>query len=279
MDKNTIITLILIPIGVTIVSSGILAFFKWIKPTMVDNHLFVKEITKLNDKDINAFIQLYNRRINEEIRICAEQIVGFIDPNPLDEITHHLYVCKHSNEVVGFVKIIVSHKNNYLFIAYIAIDEHDSLAIKDGVHSMITKLIRKHLRGRNKVSNLFTEIERGSNNGYVTSLYKSIARRSRSFNFNAYVVDFDYIQPNMPDDSYQETNEKILSLIWIPCNESFQNSLSKTDVIKICKNIYEDIYLPSCNCSNDCSSYVNYLDSLYARYENNLPPIINVIPM
>ncbi len=278
MDTKDIIIYIVLPIVVAIISSMIIAFFKWIKPKIFKDYLLVKEIKKSTDADIESFIALYNRRIDENLRICAEQIVDFINKNSNDNIKHHLYVCKHLDQVVGFIKIIISNQNNYLFIAYIAIDNNDSIAVKEGVSSLIKCVIKKHLK-RTSISQIFTEIERGANNGYMTPLYKHISRICKAQGMISYLIDFDYIQPNMPDDAYNSAQEDILSLIWIPKVAPEKNYIKKNDIITICKNIYEDIYLPSCKQSNCCPNYKKYLNTLYLKYKNEIPSKVKLISM
>jgi hypothetical protein len=275
MSGYDILVYIIIPIGVTILTTAIIALTKLVSTKLISNRLIVKEITKISDKDINQFIDLYNKRISSDIRICAEQIVDFSSFGGNTDIKHHLYVCKDKDNVVAFVKLMTSTSKKYVFIAYIAIDDTDLLAIRSGVNLLINHTIKKHIKKENNIQ-LFTEIERGSQNGYITRLSKVIARRSREFGYNAYFLKFDYIQPNMPDENYNNVNEHVLSLIWIPINKPKRNYLLKKEVIDICRNLYFDIYYPSCDCTNCCDSYRAYLEKILKLYEKNLPKRIEI---
>lgn len=279
MTEKEIVLYVIIPVGIAIGTAILFAICRWIKSKISKDHLIIKEIKSISDKDINGFIDLYNKRIVEDVRICAEQIVDFIDPNPNDNIFHHLYILKHKNIVVGFIKFMVSKVNNYLFIAYVAIDKTDNLALNKGIKMMLDRIINKFIRVKNRVKNIYTEIERGTNNGITTALSKSISRRLNSYKLTAYALNFDYIQPNMPDDNYGEIKEQILTLIWIPCHKINKNFLAKKEVINICKMLYKDIYLPSCSCSNCCEPYKKYLDNICKEYSSNLNKKIKLVSL
>lgn len=279
MDFKDVLLYIIIPIFVAITSSSILTIFHFLKLKFFKEHLVIKEVKSSADNDINEFIKLYNDRISEKLRICAEQIVEFTDNNCNDGIEHHLVVCKHKETVVGFIKIIVSEPHHFVFIAYIAIDKTDSLALKYGVSSLAGYVLKKYFKKDKNIYYIFTEIERSDKNGLITPLYKNISRRSKNYDLNSYLINFDYIQPNMPDDNYNSTNEDILSLIWIPKIKPCKNELSKKTVIDFCKNIYNDIYLPSCNESNCSKSYTKYLDNLYTKYDKTLPDKVKIVNM
>lgn len=276
MKFDDVLNYVILPLTVALLASALGALSKWLISKASKDKIKVKEIRSEKDKDINEFAQLYNSRIAPEIRICVEQIIEFVTFKNDDDILHHLYICKNKENVVGFIKIIESLSKKYIFIAYIAINESDSLARKDGVKSLIDYVIKKHIKHKDEKIQIFTEIERGANNGYVTKLSKMIARRTRAYGYDAYSLKFDYIQPNMPDEAYENKNEHVLSLIWIPCYKITKPYLTKTEVINICKNLYFDIYSPSCNCSNNCSSYKEYLRGILSQYHSSLPKRIQI---
>ncbi len=241
--------------------------------------LTVKEIKAINDRDIESFITLYNSRIEENIRISAEQIVEFIDPNPCDGVNHHLYVCKRDDTILGFVKIIVVPKDDYLFIAYIAVDDKDQVAVKYGVQLMMKYIIKHHITCKNGVKNLYTEIKKSANGRHITGLAKIIARRAKENGLNAYVFDMDYIEPNMPNDEFALIPEQILSLIWIPWCQYNKSHISKTALLNIIKSIYLNIYVPSCKLTCNCFEYSTYINNLMAKYKSTLPNKIKVLSL
>lgn len=51
-----------------------------------DKLLFIKEIKKVQDSDVEQFTQLYNARIDDSLRICVEEILRFVGEKPNNSI-------------------------------------------------------------------------------------------------------------------------------------------------------------------------------------------------
>ena len=241
--------------------------------------LYIKEIKKKTSREINEFIDLYNTSIKDDVKICVEEIIYFID-NTDDDMEHHLYICKKFNKTVGFIKFMISSTQKIIFIAYAGIDKTDKTANKYGFKIMIKKLSKKYFKS--KIADcIITEIERNPSGGYSTPLSKLIARYSSNFKKQSFFIDFDYIQPNMPDNNFEKTNELLLSLVYIPYHTKRNNIISKEKLLGIIHTIYFDIYCPSCNevsCC-DCSQYNKYLEEIMSIYRSDLPENINLIKM
>lgn len=242
--------------------------------------LYVKEIRKHTDADIEEFVSLYNARIKDNLRICAEEILQFIGKGEKESIEHHLYICKKFNKTIGFVKFMYSCRYKYLFLAYIAIDKNDHLANKYGLKLMIKKIYKEFVK-KKKANLLITEIERGTDGTHVTALSKLISRYAKMYKAKSYFLDFDYMQPNMPNDNFDAVPEEILSLVYIPIYHLANNRISKTELISLLQSIYFEIYYPSCNeitlC--DCNNYNTYLESLIKIYAEILPEYIFLSPI
>lgn len=255
-----------IPIILPIIILGIKSFLR------------VKEIKKTTSSEIEDFINLYNLRIKESLRICAEEIVHFIEKREGEAVEHHLYVCKKFNQIVGFIKFMYSEQNKYIFIAYVAIDKDDSIARRYALKLMLKKLFKKYIK-KKKAVKILTEIERGANGGYTTALAKVIDRHAKRFKKQCYIVDFDYMQPSMPDDNFGDISEEILSLAYIPIYSLANTRISKNELLEILQSLYFEIYYPSCNhvTSCDCNNYNIYLENIMDLYKSSLPEYINLI--
>ena len=248
---------------------------------MVGNRfLYIKEIKKKTSREINEFIDLYNTRIKSDVKICAEEIIYFINNTNDDDVEHHLYICKKFNKTVGFIKFMISATQKMIFIAYVGIDKKDKTANKYGFKFMIKKLSKKYFKS--EVANcIVTEIERNPSGGYITSLSKLIARYSSDLKKQSFFIDFDYIQPNMPNNDFEKTNEQLLTLVYIPYHAKRNNIIPKENLLNILHTIYFDIYCPSCNevsCC-DCTQYNEYLEEIMSIYRNDLSENINLIKM
>lgn len=241
--------------------------------------LFVREIKKGTDKDINAFIDLYNNRISQALRIDVEEILKFVGRRQNSDVTHHLLICKHSSKVVGFIKFMVSKPKKCIFIAYIAKDKTDPVANEKAVTKMLNKVSRKYFNAK-YADRIVTEIEQGEKGEYNTSLAKIISRYATAYKFTAYYMDIPYIQPKMPGEESFVTSEDLMSLIYVPLKRLDNNVLSKNSVIQIIEYLYFEIYGPSCNeVMCDCNKYNKYLGELIKAYQSDFDDYINLIPL
>ena len=255
----------------------IVPIFVFLVKKITKNILTVKEITNATDQCIAGFIDLYKKRIKQDLRIDAETILAFIDKKNNDNVSHHLYICKHAGKVVGFVKFMVSHPKKSIFVAYIAIDQNDEIANKRGVNELLKKLVHKFFKPRCP-NNIIVEIEQGKGGNYNTSLARTIRRYASAYNHDAYYIDAPYIQPKMPGENASITSEDFLSLIFIPYYKPENAVISKNDYIKIIEFIYFDVYGPSCNdvvC--DCRAYNDYLSNLISMYKSDHNDYINLV--
>lgn len=241
--------------------------------------LIIREIKKGTDKDINSFIELYNNRISQSLRIDVEAILRFVGREQKTDVTHHLLICKHSGKVVGFMKFMVSKPQKCIFIAYIAKDKTDSVANEKAVTKMLLRVMRKYFKHK-YADRIITEIEQGDKGEYNTSLAKIISRYAKAFKFTAYFIDVPYIQPKMPGEESFVTSEDLMSLIYVPIKPLDNNVLSKNSLIQLIEFIYFEIYGPSCNeVMCDCISYNKYLGEIIKTYKSDFDDYINLIPL
>lgn len=270
--SSDLINILLEFIWVPVVLPLIIVLFK--------STLHVKEIKKSTNSNIEDFVNLYNTRIKENLRICAEEILQFVDKREGEKIEHHLYICKKLNKTVGFVKLMFSEPLHYVFIAYVAIDKNDSIARKYGLNIMVNKIYKKYFKSK-KANILLIEIERASNGRYITSLAKLISRYSKKIKKQSYIIDFDYIQPSMPNDNFDDVGDDILSLVYVPIYSLANERIPKNELISLLQSIYFDIYYPSCKeiTTCDCNDYNIYLENIMDLYVDSLPDYIKLIPI
>lgn len=251
----------------------------FVTKSIFDNALTVKEIKNVNDRDIEGFCNLYNSRIKDELRIDVEEILQFIGRNSNSNVKHHLLICKHKGNVVGFLKFMISNPEKYLFIAYIAIDNKNKQALNHGVEKMIRKTVRKYFKPK-RASIMITEIEQGERGKYYTVLARLISRYAKRYKLNAYYIDCPYIQPQMPGEESNPTPEDFLSLIYVPYYNLENQVITKQDFLDIINFIYFGIYGPSCNSLMcDCKSYNQYLMNLVNEYRQSYSDYITLYPL
>ena len=263
---EAIVTILLIP-----------AIVWLIKYFIFDRHLHIKELLKITDKDIDGFKRLYNDRIPHKYRIDAEEIISYIGKHHSEtEIKHLLLVCKSFNKVVAFVKFMSSLEPSFVFIAYIAIDKEHKSANEKAMQIMLKKIIKKYTK-RNSVY-IVSEINKASNNS-ANAIARLFGRYAKALGKMAFILDFDYWQPKMPNELDSETDEDILALLIVPgiIPEPEYQKFDKKKLMDIVSSIYYKIYLPSCNRLGGCMAYEEYLNSIMSFYRD-IPEAINMIP-
>ena len=273
LQKNAV--LFLEYIWVPLIIPLIITLFKF---AVHDRLLYVKEIKKQTDSDIEQFVELYNERIDESIRICSEGILQYVGQSPNNSIEHHLYICKKINKTIGFLKFMISREQKYIFVAYIAIDKTDKVAKKYGAKILTRKLAKKYFKPQNATC-VIIETEQAEDGSFKTALVRRIARYAKLIGKKSYFLDIPYIQPQMPDDQNHMIEDKFLSLLYIPFYDRESNRLSKTELLRIIESIYLEIYAPSCDPSVgcNCDEYSNYLSEIISMYNNDLGDYIKLI--
>ncbi len=271
---TTAIDMILKYLWVPIVVPLLILIIKFI---VTDRLLWVKEIKKITDSDIESFINLYNNRIDNSMRICVEEILNFVGRNKNCIMQHHLFVCKKINKTVGFVKFMISKELKYIFIAYIAVDKDDRTANNYCIKKMVKKLSKKFFKPP-IANSIIIETVQTNQEYYVSAMTKVVSRYASILKKNSYYIDIPYLQPNMPDEDYSKIDEKFLSLIYIPYYDLDNNIISKNELLKIIESIYMEIYSPSCNnVTCNCEKYNLYLKNLLEIYYEDFPEHIKLI--
>ena len=269
-------TIILDYLWVPLLAPAIIALVKFI---FIDKLLYVKEIKKITDRDIERFVELYNERIDESLRICVEEILQFVGQPSNSSIQHHLYLCKKIDKPVGFMKFMISKEHKYIFVAYVAIDKKDKTALEYGTKKLNKKLVRKYFN-KNNATCIITEVEEADNGSHRSAMSLLVSRYAKSFGKKCYYVDIPYIQPHMPDDHSKQTEEQLLALLYIPYYEKVNNCMPKAELLSILESIYFDIYAPSCDPTTgcDCDAYNQYLSKILDMYKDS-DEYVKLIPI
>lgn len=267
VTSTSISTAFLDYLWVPIFVPAIIALIKFI---FIDKLLYVKEVKRITDRDIERFIELYNERIDESLRICVEEILQFVGQPRNSSIEHHLYLCKKIDKAVGFMKFMISKEHKYIFVAYVAIDKKDKAALEYGMKTLNKKLARKYFNKDNATC-IITEVEESDNGSHRNAMSLLVSRYAKSLGKKCYYVDIPYIQPHMPDDHNKQTEEQLLALLYIPYYDKANNCISRAELLSILESIYFDIYAPSCDPTTgcDCDAYNQYLSKLLAMYQDS----------
>lgn len=236
----------------------------------------IREIRDPESCDANQFKELYNNIFPSNLQISAEIILDFVDNVDSSDIVHHLFVCKRSNKVVGFIKIMICERLRYLFIAYLGIDNDDIYAKSVGVKKLLKRCVMKY--SKKMKLNIISEISQTPSKDLA--MRRLVRNYSKKFKRQSFTIDADYWQPKMPDSKCNANEEEVLTLLYVPYHRLSNNIITKEELCAIISSIYYEIYAPSCSVLNGCDSkqYNSYLSKIFESLNDSYEKVINLIP-
>lgn len=271
---------VLLNVGGAVVG-GLITYwvYEWYK-----GRTYVKRISKVDDKDIDGFLDLYDRLFDESVRLSPEEILRWIEQDRLggrgkSRIRRdYLLVCKIGDKVVGFLKAIYSYRSRYMFVAYYGVDKRSPQARAIASTVLVRALLKLVQRDIKDCQGLVFEVEapdpslaksENARRKARIRLFKEVARR---WHYRVYGIGITYLQPEMPTDPGEVAEETRLELLYLPLGQNVRRgSLTKAQVINILQFIYLEIYSPSFEGDpGRHEQYQLYLRSLLRRYESGL---------
>lgn len=241
--------------------------------------IVVKLVTKLDDPDIDDFILLYDKVIDENTRITPEEITRFIGchtPANGRTVCDYLFLCKKNGSLIGFLKAIYCVEKKTLFIAYLGIDKENEAARKEATLSLyykLQKLLKKELKDCKAVV-FEVETSKLTKSNAKLRLFKNAAERLK---FPCFRFDIDYFQPEMPSDAGSISKEQT-ALMFIPIgnNSVIKREIDKQTMLDYLDFIYTRIYARVYDDKELNQVYKMYLDDLIKEYDKNLPDKIKL---
>ncbi|MBV6449680.1 MAG: hypothetical protein MHPDNHAH_00392 [Anaerolineales bacterium] len=251
----------------------------------------VKRIKKSSDKDVEGFIYLYNKLIDESVRIDSAEIIRWVDEDRVlrkletHNYLHYLLVGKLKGEVVSFLKTMYSRDSRYMFIAYYGIETENETARKLAAPAMmksLAKLIRSEMK---ECKGVICEVEAPapgldySENQKRKARIKLFKETARRLNYRLFEIVIEYLQPQMEVDEDSDFQEEKMILLYAPVTDPtpFNKRIAKEKVMEVLTFIYLQIYRPTFRHDPDKDfAYQSYLNSLLRQYESELPKSISV---
>jgi len=263
-------------------------FVDWIKSRTT---VKVKLLTKSTDKDVEGFVELYDKLIDENQRIDPAEIISWIDEDRVlrkletHNYLHYLFVGKLSGSVVSFLKTMYCKDTQYMFIAYYGIDTSVERARRLAAPAMmksLANLIKKDLKDCKAViaevepPNMKIDERENTERRARIRLFKETANR---LSYPMYEIGIKYLQPQMEiadDEKYLE-EESILLYAPVSDPKPYNKKIPKEKVLDILRFIYLQIYRPTFrhDPENDFS-YQRYLNTLLQHYETTLPDTVSL---
>jgi len=244
---------------------------------LLQQQIFIKELHKSSDPDIDRFIDLYQEKVPESLRINTEEVWRFVicKEKRTENVQHYIFLAKTIRGVIGFIKVIYNVKLSYCFISYLAIRNENHIPHK--CVKLLVKKVYSFFVKKRKIAVVFSEVEKNTINNKST-MAKLAARYAKEYKITTYQLELDYIQPKMPGFTYNEDKEKTLSLVYFPIYTPAREFEYKNTILQYIKSIYFDIYYPSCKCLSPIDNeYQYYLMNLINRYRGNYGDFITLI--
>ena len=250
------------------------------------NKIKVKLIKESSDSDVEGFIELYNKLIDDKIRVETTEIISWIDEDRvLRKINshyyfHYLFVGKLKDKVVSFLKLMYSKNSCFMFIAYLGVDSTVDQARQNAGSLLIGKLTQLTKKELINCKAIICELEAPISGGDEKLNLERKARirhfkeMAKRHNYKFYEIQFDYLQPQMEiPDNYIFSEEQLI-LLYAPVNDiqPLSQFISKDKLLDILQFLYLEIYRPTFRHDPIKDyAYQNYLNNLLMLYKVNLP--------
>lgn len=249
----------------------------------------VKILTKSTDRDIEAFVELYDKLIDGPYRIEPAEIIAWIDEDRYRRslksysCLHYLLLGKLNGDAVCFLKAMYDRNNKYLFIAYYGIDTTVKQASKLAAPAIIKRFVGL-LNELNDCQAIIFEAEsphsalEGNENKIRKARLRLFKQTAGRLNVKLFRLDFDYLQPHMEVPRGEPSLEERMLLFYAPIDNLVTDQLSKEQVLDILRFVYLQIYRPTFRHDPlKDFAYQSYLHSLLRSYETSLPDCIALV--
>jgi len=257
------------------VSQYLQEFISKLQNILFQNHNatkpFLKQITDINDFDLEALLTIYKARFLSENNVSEEFIINnlFVDD---ENHKSFLFVLKKLNRIVGIADVSYFVKEKILFVSYIATynikQKGDEIILS---YNIFDGLLKHFTESKQEVREIIFETEDIKIFRFFSRLVK------HQLKVNTYRIDCNYYQPKvLSDNDVGVTNEIPLILGYIPMsNKQNISSLPKNKVIEIIELIYYNIYFDITDLTLE--EHNLYLQKLVEQYKLNTNEQINLL--
>jgi len=239
-----------------------------------------KKIKSKNDKDIIPFIHLYQNVIDEHIRIRSEELIKFINRPVLDGLDDNLLIWKKAGKIVSFVKFIYLEDIDAVFLAYFGYDKTDNEIRQISSEFMVNDFLVYIKKKYKRCKYVFFEAESHRTSILLKQkkqygLLKLFKMMIAKMGMDLYEIDFDYLQPEMPDIYDGFVREVPMSLAFIPIRFE-KKYIHKDDLLKLLEILYLKIYSRTYENDEFYELYLDYLREILIKYEGRLASVIKL---
>ncbi len=238
--------------------------------------LRIKAIRKRRDPDLQAFLAIYEKRIDEPFRVANDDIITWVE-HPAGHSTSRedlTLIAKHDDQPVAILKAIIGRRERLAFVAYLATavptgssDVSPSTIGRQGV-AELTSWLSRRLRRRGCAAVVFElTSERGAAKMRLFREYATL------HGFRCCRIEMAYLQPKM--GTRKRGAEKKMTLTYVGLAKSKETlSCSLDEAVGILNFVYFTVYGETYRVRHnpvESREYNEYLKTLMARQVKQLP--------
>lgn len=236
----------------------------------------IKAIRKRSDPDLQAFLAIYEARIEAPFRVANDDIITWVgypggDSTGREDLT---LIAKHDEQPVAILKAIIGRRERLAFVAYLATAAPAAIAGapptmvgRQGVAELTSWLSRR--LGRRRCTAVVFEVpsERGAAKIRLFREYATL------HGYRCCRIEMAYLQPKM--DPKERGAEKKMTLTYVGLAKASESlSCSLDEAVGILTFVYFTVYAGTYavrHSPEESQEYNEYLRALMERQVKQLP--------
>jgi hypothetical protein len=220
------------------------------------NPVVVRLVRKSDDPDLDAALQLYEKRIPDEHRFQASDIIRWLNDDrrtrrkSKDLPTDWFLVAKYRRRVCGFILFHYFPRTQIAFFAYMVVVNTPGIPL-NAVSSSLCSMVSRLLRTRSELKacrTLLLEVDDPRSAKTVKRQDESLARVRRFCTLaemqelSMRTLDIEYRPPKLSLRDNVESQPPLLLLFASPSTHAPANDVDQAEAERILSFIYMDLY-------------------------------------
>jgi hypothetical protein len=220
------------------------------------NPIVVRLIRKSDDPDLVAALELYEKRIPDEQRFQASDIIRWLNDDrrtrrkSKDLPTDWFLVAKYRRRVCGFILFHYFPTRQIAFVAYMVVVNTPGVPL-NGISSSLCSMVSRLLRTRKELKacrTLLFEVDDPRNENSIKRQDEGLARVRRFCTLaemqelSVRALDIDYKPPKLSLQDQNDVARPLLLLFASRYGDTRTNHVEQAEAERILSFIYTDLY-------------------------------------
>jgi hypothetical protein len=246
---------------------------------------YIKRIVKTNDPDIEQLLDIYEKIIDQNIKIDQQYIVGNLYTNVKYNYKSYLFIAKFEKKVIGFTDLTIDFNKKYIFVSYFGVDKANKVAREKASIQMASFVLKFFQKKYKNIRGIIFEVESpfniNANSIRLNGRIRTFKNLFQKIGLKSHEIDYDFIQPEIPKEEISILEEQKIRLIYVPLNDSpIVGNVDKEIIINILEMIYLGLYeriIQDGEADEGFSqNYPQYISKIYQKYVDELPQRIKI---